>query len=717
MTQVTAISYGESGIDLLHRNVITEALHDSVERFPEPACHPGTRTEVLEELRSWSTETNTESTLLWMHGSAGMGKSAIAQMFAGDCESHGRLGASFFFRRNHPRRGKWNGLIATIAYQLANTLPRFLLPLQQAVERDKLVIGRSMTVQFQRLLLEPFTQVTSLPFMPVVIIDGLDECEDHKTQQQILRLFIDAVQNSQLPIHLLITSRPEPHLREALETAETFAICHQLVLSADNAAYEDIRTYFRAEFSRIHSAYGSRGIDLGTPWPSTEALDHLVAKSTGIFVYATTVTGFINDEYSHPEDRLASVLRLDPHSTTTLDDLYTEILSILSPEPQNLRILHSICRLYVDPEETDTILRLRPGTCRLILRGLHSLLVVPRIRTWYGFREHVKLLHASFADYLADPHRSGSWCFSIPWLHFDCLESVIRLLFSPPLTFSARVFHSAMVANLSKFLSCTPSMALVCLMRSLHFQDSIFLNEDTAQWPQDQSQWPPDLVQLWEDNGFICALTSHLELSGPGTSPTYEYDSIYANILSKHAALLFVLKAILIGYKDVTMILCLDLTWSIFKPLLVLSTLIDLPFPHGDSPLDFLVDPRRSGILYSSEEEIAEEVMLFWIQQVKGMIMRSDIYHYMPLSLIDKCQPNQKILGELQNLNLSHLCTLMREDRDAHQEAHTLSILRLRVFQDVLDWLWKFPDPPLAIIAFWERQREDIQRCIDESGF
>ncbi|KAJ6566691.1 hypothetical protein B0H19DRAFT_713019 [Mycena capillaripes] len=441
MSQVSnTISYGESGIDLLHRHVVTEALHDSVERFPEPACHPGTRTEVLNQLQSWSTETNVESTLLWMHGSAGMGKSAIAQMFAGDCENDGRLGASFFFRRNHPRRGKWNGLIATIAYQLANTLPGLLLPLQQAVERDKLVIGRSMTVQFQRLLLGPFTQATSLPFVPVVIIDGLDECEDHRTQQQILRLFINAVRNSQLPIRLLITSRPEPHLHETLETEETVAICRQFVLLADRSAYEDIRTYFRAEFSRIHSDYASRGIDLGTPWPSREALDHLVGKSSGIFVYATTVIGFINNEYSHPEDRLASILRLDPQSTTTLDDLYTEILSILSPEPQNLRILHSIYLLRLDPEEIDTLLRLRPGTCRLVLRGLHSLLVVPRIRTWYGSREPVELLHASLADYLSETHRSGPWCFSIPWLHLDCLESIVRLL-SSPLTYFERGFH------------------------------------------------------------------------------------------------------------------------------------------------------------------------------------------------------------------------------------------------------------------------------------
>ncbi|KAJ7442785.1 hypothetical protein B0H11DRAFT_1748847 [Mycena galericulata] len=276
-------------MDILYRHVVAEALHDSVERFPEPACHPGTRTTMLEELRSWSTDTSTQSSVLWLHGSAGIGKSAIAQMFAGDCERQGPLGASFFIRRGHPRRGRWNGLITSIAYQLAHAVSGFLLPLQQAVEHDKLVIGRALSVQFQRLLVEPIRQISSLPSMPIVVVDGLDECEDHKTQQQILRSFIDAIRNGQFPICLLITSRPEPHIREVLETQETFSICRHRVLSADTSAYEDIRTYFRTEFARIHSEYTAREIELGDPWPASDALDHLVAKSSGIFVYTTTI--------------------------------------------------------------------------------------------------------------------------------------------------------------------------------------------------------------------------------------------------------------------------------------------------------------------------------------------------------------------------------------------------------------------------------------------
>ncbi|KAJ7842033.1 hypothetical protein B0H14DRAFT_2586588 [Mycena olivaceomarginata] len=225
MTQLNVTAFGESGMDILYRSVVMEALHDSGERFPEPACHPGARTRVLEELSTWSVDMSPESSIMWLYGAAGMGKSAIAQMFAGDCQAHGRLGASFFFRRGDPKRGMWNGVFTTLAYQLATSISELLLPVQQAVEGDKLVVGRAMTVQFQKLLSQPFQNTPSLQFMPVIVLDGLDECKDHKVQQQILHLFITAIREHHLPVRLLITSRPEPHLRETLQSEDNSLIC------------------------------------------------------------------------------------------------------------------------------------------------------------------------------------------------------------------------------------------------------------------------------------------------------------------------------------------------------------------------------------------------------------------------------------------------------------------------------------------------------------
>ncbi|KAJ7925690.1 hypothetical protein B0H13DRAFT_1539908, partial [Mycena leptocephala] len=371
----------------LRRYVIMEALHDSGERFPEPACHPGTRTATLEDLGSWSIGTSSDSMLLWLNGSAGVGKSAIAQMFAGQCQEEGRLGASFFFRRGHSKRGTWNGLIPTLAYQLATSISQFLPHLQRAVESDKLIMGRSMTSQFQRLIVEPFRNAGALPDSLVIVLDGLDEYAEHKVQQNILRLFIAAARTNDLPVRVLIASRPEPHIREILTADEARAVCQHSVLSAGQFGGQDIRKYLTDEFSRIHHDYTARGIDLGSVWPPSGTIDHLVSKSSGIFIYAATAIRFIDDEYGHPADKLAAVLHLDPQSTAPLDDLYSGIISAIPHAPPLLRILHTIAHPLLqpppecDPEEIDMLLTLRPGTSRLVLRGLHSLLWIPSIRT------------------------------------------------------------------------------------------------------------------------------------------------------------------------------------------------------------------------------------------------------------------------------------------------------------------------------------------------
>ncbi|KAJ7630138.1 hypothetical protein B0H17DRAFT_1283822, partial [Mycena rosella] len=44
-TQNVHHRYGETGIHILHRAVALEALYDSAESFPQPRCHPETRTE------------------------------------------------------------------------------------------------------------------------------------------------------------------------------------------------------------------------------------------------------------------------------------------------------------------------------------------------------------------------------------------------------------------------------------------------------------------------------------------------------------------------------------------------------------------------------------------------------------------------------------------------------------------------------------------------
>ncbi|KAJ7614352.1 hypothetical protein FB45DRAFT_758621 [Roridomyces roridus] len=365
---------------------------------------------------------------------AGIGKSAIAQQFAASCQARGQLGGSFFWKRRDAGRGHWRSLFPTLAYQLAASFPGISPVIQRAVEIDRLVASKSMRHQLEKLIVLPFREAPILALRPTLVLDGLDECEDHAIQTMLLRSLIDVVRSGRVPIHVLICSRSEAYLREVLEASENSDICNGLQIHPDDAASADISRYLTDEFTRIHRAHTGRGIALddGHGWPGEDVIEQLVERSSGTFIYAATIVRYVDDEYSHPVDRLEAVLRLDPSSTTPLDDLYTQIISAIPDTSVLVRVLHAIVETRaLGPEQIDLVLQLRGGTSRITLRGLHSLLRIPHVRNWHHPIKPVKLLHASFGDFLVDPQRSSGFCVSGEDMQIGLVQSTACALESP----------------------------------------------------------------------------------------------------------------------------------------------------------------------------------------------------------------------------------------------------------------------------------------------
>ncbi|KAJ7133811.1 hypothetical protein C8R46DRAFT_970390, partial [Mycena filopes] len=417
MSSVHITSYGENGLDILYRSVVRNAIHNSAERPPDPACYPGTRNAVLEALHTWSRDDRSASTVLWLHGSAGMGKSAIAQDFALKCQEDGILGASFFFKRGTPDQGTWKGLFPTLAYQLATSFCELKGPIQRAVEEDKLV-GITTVTTFRCRFDLP---ASLMNLQPIIVIDGLDECEDHRTQVPLLKLILGAIRTGSLPARALVVSRPEPHIREITQAAENCGICRHLELCPNKSALADIEHYLLEEFCRIRQSERLRGFHLEENWPGQDTIKHLVGKSSGTFIYAATVVRYIDDRYSDPTEQLGRVLNLDPQSTAPLDTLYTEVLSHVPDRLLLRRILHVVVCFdqSFHPEDIDCALQLRDGTTRRTLQSLHSLLLDPQSR-WCG----VKILHASCQDFLTDLTRSMDLCVAHSSLDYDLVSSM-----------------------------------------------------------------------------------------------------------------------------------------------------------------------------------------------------------------------------------------------------------------------------------------------------
>ncbi|KAF7369156.1 NACHT domain-containing protein [Mycena venus] len=399
--------HGEQGLHILQRAAASDAFHDSAERYPQPKCHTDTRTEMLQDLLKWSSSTDSNSSVLWLHGPAGAGKSAIMQSLCQRLEMEARLGASFFFKRGHPSRGHSRKLFPTIAYQLA-LLPELNRIISRVVEENPSILDRSLSTQLQKLIFEPCRQSSHRRTF-VIVVDGLDECDGLEIQQEILRS-IGSVMREPHPFRFLVASRPEPHIREIL--VDALESIHRPVNI--NQSFEDVRMHLTDEFARIHQAHRSTMAMVPRPWPSLEIIDKLVVKSSGYFIYASTVIKFIDDKNYRPTERLQVITTgvKDSHFGSpfaALDELYTQILCAVPDQRRLLTILAVIAaKLDLPFGYTDELLGLDPGDVQLALRGLQSLISVGEERDLFG-RSQIMVHHASFYDFLQDHTRAGKF--------------------------------------------------------------------------------------------------------------------------------------------------------------------------------------------------------------------------------------------------------------------------------------------------------------------
>ncbi|KAJ7504919.1 hypothetical protein B0H11DRAFT_1709186 [Mycena galericulata] len=334
---------------ILHRAIAGDAFHDSAERFPQPRCHPETRQKLLDALWNWACgiepprkwtghdfarhsvyeeDNGPSSPILWLSGPAGSGKSAVAQSFCQRLQEEGRLAGSFFFKRDHPSRGNARRLFPTIAYNLA-LIPQLQQIIAQTIEKDPAIVDRSMSEQLQRLIIDPCRK-GCLSEPVTVVIDGLDECEGENIQQEILWIVGKMVAGRErLPVFFFIASRPESHIREALAESALTGLHRPLNIEQ---SFQDVEKYLVDEFRRIHGAHRTMAT-VPSPWPSSEIIKDLVSKSSGYFIFASTVIKFIDDKRFRPAARLDIILGIKHSSSESpfhaLDQLYHQILGLV----------------------------------------------------------------------------------------------------------------------------------------------------------------------------------------------------------------------------------------------------------------------------------------------------------------------------------------------------------------------------------------------------
>ena len=237
----------------IHHTEITYKAEDDpiltslkpVKRFYVQPCMPGTRQWMIDKIHDWLDDHQAPN-ILWLSGSPGAGKSAIATTIVSNLQEAGQLGSYFFCKRDDIALSDPASCWRTIAFDLAQYDPVIAKRMIENIKRKKIDPGRPDIESHYKYLiedplretwrsrvealarLEPGMEVDEdglyirdedasergkrLTTLPVVVVDALDECGSDGSQSEQRRTFLNTITKwSRLPkqFKLIVTSRDD----------------------------------------------------------------------------------------------------------------------------------------------------------------------------------------------------------------------------------------------------------------------------------------------------------------------------------------------------------------------------------------------------------------------------------------------------------------------------------------------------------------------------
>ena len=448
------------------------AAFDSQDHY-DRRCFPGTREQYITNITNWVTESvNPPSSMYWMWGPAGVGKSAIAQTCAEKLKETGHLGAAFFFTVN--KHSNPSHLFTTIAYQLATMLPDYRTSVDERISKDKTLVKKKIPSQFRSLIVEPIQELgkEGKRVQPkAVFIDGLDECDGEDAQAEIIKIIASSVRERSTPFHWAIFSRAEPRIVSTFKQVSIVPVTHFIELPISRKADGEIEMYLRGEFKNILEQRDFPQLLLS--WPGDNDIQMLVDAADGLFAHPAAVLRHV----AYPPDsqfreKLQSVLdslsdagqQAATSPFSQLDALYVHIMKQI-PESILLPAQYLLSHSLGDPNAGGRwpisghccMFGISECTFRNIYRYLHAVIsyevsfdslssIHSRIDLtrpysdqgqWFHPEKSIinyvisvhgtfRFYHKSFYDFLRDPTRSGSFCVTTPTIYCKFLDHLIQ---------------------------------------------------------------------------------------------------------------------------------------------------------------------------------------------------------------------------------------------------------------------------------------------------
>ncbi|KAF9043167.1 hypothetical protein BJ165DRAFT_1405538 [Panaeolus papilionaceus] len=339
-TQHTYQNQGLEGIQKLYQNSSPGAVYNSGDRYDPPKCHPNTRTGLLNMTQNWADDGSPD--IMWLYGSAGAGKSAVAQTACERLHAHSNLAASFFFSRTAPvdsHRGHEGRFVTTIAYQLTESIPDLRPYVEQVIMARPSVFDLNLPEQVVALIFDPLSQLNRdkasdahLPTPKIIVVDGLDECKEETGQKQVLEAIATLVRHHDIfPFSVFLASRPEVQISAwfASADAEHQRLFRKVALLDHCDSDHDIKLFLQEDTAKLRQSHPFRA-KIPANWPPHPSLEEIVKRANGQFVYASTIMKYIKDLRHNPTSRLEGILQNvipeEDQPYAELDALYLYIL-------------------------------------------------------------------------------------------------------------------------------------------------------------------------------------------------------------------------------------------------------------------------------------------------------------------------------------------------------------------------------------------------------
>ncbi len=154
--------------------------------------------------------------------------------------------------------------------------------------------GLGLYDQWEKLVLQPLAKLTQLskeafPDPLAIVVDALDECDNNDNVSLLIRCLAAAVAVEHVDLRIFVTSRPDQPISIGFgdistDTHQDF-ILHDIEQSIVD---QDLAVYYKHQLGQI-----ARTSRLDAAFLSDDAIQTLVQKSCGFFIYAATVCRFV----------------------------------------------------------------------------------------------------------------------------------------------------------------------------------------------------------------------------------------------------------------------------------------------------------------------------------------------------------------------------------------------------------------------------------------